>query len=193
MTTKSDALASSPGIPAQRSLLGVISDHPILFAFAVAAGAALVGGMLFLAGAFADSEEATIRVRNGSLQFLIHHPDHEWTPAGASGNYRYRDGEKHSDDYEVIVIPAGSHTCNLYSRNGATIEFTYSDDKTITIQSQGRNTWVRPGTGVSLTASGQTLTYTPTGYLKRVAVDTQTLCTFESGPQLSSIVILDVQ
>ena len=192
MTTKSDALASSPGTPAQRSLLGVISDRPILFLFAVAAGAALLGAALFLTGAFADSEEATIRVRNGSLQFIIEEPNHEWTPSGASGNYRYRDGDKHSDNYEVIVIPAGTHTCNLYSRTGATIEFTYSDDKMITIQSQGRNTLVKPATGVTLTATGPTLTYTPTGYLKRVAVDNQTLCTFGSGAQLSSIVILDV-
>lgn len=196
MTTKTDALAASPATPSQRSLLGVISDHPILFGFAVAAGAALLAVGLYFAGAFADSEEATIRVRNGSLQFIIEDSDHEWTPSGSSGNYRYRDGEKHSDDYEVIVVPAGSHTCNLYGKTGTDIEFTYSDDKTIRIQSQGRNTWVKPGTGVTLdlnNATPQILTYTPTGYLKGIKVDNQTLCTFTQASQLSYVVILDVQ
>lgn len=195
MTTQPDALPSSPRTPSRRSPFGVISDHPILFAFAVAVGAALVAGALFLMGAFFASEEATIRVRNGSLQFIIEDPNHEWTPSGASGNYRYKDGEKQSDDYEVTVVPAGTHTCTLYSKTGSDIEFTYSDNKTIRLQSQGRNTWVKPGTGVTLdlnNATPQTLTYTPTGYLSKVTVDNQTLCTFTSGAQLSSVLILDI-
>jgi hypothetical protein len=195
MTTKTDALASSPGSPSQRSMLGVISDHPILFAFALAAGAALLGGTLLLFDAFSDSEEATIRVRNGSLEFIILHPNQEWTPAGGSGNYRNRDGEKHTDTFEVVVVPAGTHTCNLYSRTGSDIEFTYSDDKKILVQSQNKNTFVKPGTGVNLTwdqATPRVLTYTPAGYLSRVTVDGQTLCTFTSGAQLSSVLILNV-
>jgi len=195
MTTKTDAFTNSPGTPARRSPFAVISDHPILFAFALAAGAALLGGALYLAGAFFGGEEATIRVRNGSLQFIIGDPDHKWTPAGASGHYRYRDGAKQSDEYEVIVVPAGSHTCNLYSKTGAKIELTYSDNKTIEVQSQGRNTWVRPSTGASLVFNNgtpQLLTYTPGGYLSKLAVDNQTLCTFTSAAQLSSVVILDV-
>lgn len=195
MTTKSDALASSPGTPAQRSILGVIADRPILFLFAMAAGAVLVGAALYFTGAFSDSEEATIRVRNGSLEFIILHPDQEWTPAGGSGNYRNRDGEKHTDTFEVVVVPAGTHTCNLYSRTGSDIEFTYSDDKKIVVQSQSKNTWVKPGTGVTLTwnsATPQVLTYTPAGFLSRITVDGQTLCSFTSGAQLSSVLILNV-
>lgn len=202
MTTKTDTLTSSPGNPSRRSPFSVISDHPILFAFAVAVGAALVAGALYLVGSFAGSEEATIRVRNGSLEFIIERPGHEWTPSGASGNYRYRDGKKQSDDYEVIVVPAGTHTCNLYSKTGANIELTYSDDTDkqnkkdikIVVQSQGRNTWVKPGTGATLTLTNpRTLTYTPTGYLSRVAVDNQLLCTFTDRAQLSSVLIMDAE
>ena len=200
MTTQAEVLPSPHGNPSQRSLFGVISDHPILFGFAVALGAALLGVGLYFAGAFADSEEATIRVRNGSLQFIIQDPNHEWTPSGSSGNYRYRDGEKHSDDYEVIVVPAGSHTCDLYSKAGSNLEFTYRDEKDkrdikIVVQSQGRNTWVKPGTGVTLefnNATPQMLAYEPEGYLARIAVDNQTLCSFTSASQLSGIFILNV-
>lgn len=194
MTTKTDALSNSPGAPPRRSLFGVISDHPILFGLAVAVGAALLAGALFLIGGFSGSEEATIRVRNGSLEFIILDSDQQWTQAGSSGNYRNRDAEKQSDKYEVTVVPAGAHTCNLYSRIGTDIEFTYSDEKKIRVQSQNKNTWVKPE-GVSVTwnsATPQTLTYTPTGYLSRITVDNQLLCTFTNPAQLSSVLIMDV-
>jgi hypothetical protein len=191
MADRDERLTLAP----RRSVFGVVREYPFVFVAAALLGAAAVGAVLYLAGGFFADEEAPIRVRNGSLQFIIERPGDEWTPSGSSGNYRYRDGEKHSDDYDVIVVPAGSHTCNLYSKTGSNIEFTYSDEKTITVQSQGRNTWVKPGTGVTLTlnnASMQTLTYTATGYLSKVAVGNQTLCTFTSGAQLSSVLIVDV-
>jgi hypothetical protein len=204
MTTNTDALASPHGTPSRRSPFAVISDHPILFGLAVALGAALVAGALYLVRAFAGSEEATIRVRNGSLQFITDHPAHRWTPSGASGNYRYQDGAKRSDDYEVTVVAAGSHTCALNTKIGANIEFTYIDDTDkankkdmkINVQSQGRNTFVKPGSGVILQWNGATprmLRYEPEGYLARIVVDNQTLCSFTEASQLSSVLIMDVE
>jgi hypothetical protein len=184
----------SEAVP-RRSVLKVWREDTVAVVIAALAAAALAGTVLYLAmGAFSSDDEAPIRVRNGSLQFIIEDPDDEWTPSGASGNYRYRDGAKLSDDFEVIVIPAGSHTCNVYSRIGSDIEFTFSDEKTIRVQSQDRNTWLKPGTGLTLTPSSpraHTLTYTPAGYLTKVAVNNQTLCTFTQASQLSSVVILD--
>lgn len=201
MTTNAEALANSPGTPSQRSLLGVISDHPILFGFAVAAGAALLAGTLFLVGAFSDSEEAPIRVRSGSIDLYILSGTQQWEQVGASGNWRIQNAGRYKEEFEVTVAVRAGATCGgSMTATGSDIILAYSDGKTVRMQSAGKRTLVKPENGASMTWDGATprkLSYVISGgHISSIAVGNGTnpavLCSFTAANQLDHVIVLNV-
>lgn len=198
--TNPEALASSP-TPSPDSSLDVISDHPILFGFAVAAGAALLGGALLLVGAFSDSEEAPIRVRSGSIDLNILSGTQQWEQIGSSGNWRIEGAGRYKEEFEVnVVVRSGAMCAGSTTATGPDIVLTYSDGKEVRLQSAGYRTVVKPGNGVTMTWNGgtpQKLSYVVTGgHIRSIAVGSggnpTTLCSFTNASQLEHMTVLNV-
>lgn len=201
MTTNAEALANSPGTPSQGSFLDVITDHPILFGFAVATGAALLAGTLMLVGAFSDSEEAPIRVRSGSIDLYILSGTQQWEQVGTSGNWRILDAERYKAEFEVTVAVRAGATCGgSMTATGSDIVLTYNNGKQVRMQSAGQRTLVKPENGASMTWDGltpQKLSYVVAGgYISSIAVgngtNPATICSFTAANQLDHVIVLNV-
>ena len=201
MTTNAEALANSPGTPSHRSLFGVISDHPILFGFALAAGAALLGGALLLLGAFSDSEEAPIRVRSGSIDLYILSGTQQWEQVGGSDTWRIQNAERYKEEFEVTVaVRAGADCGGSMTATGSDIVLTYNNNNQVRLQSAGYRTVVKPGNGVSMTwdaTTPQKLSYVVTGgFIRSIAVgngtNPATMCSFSAPGQLDHLIVLNV-
>ena len=149
---------------------------------------------------FTDSDEAPIRVRNGSLDLIILSGSQSWTQAGSSGNWKLNSGERYRDEFDLTVAVRPGATCGGQSATGAEIIFTYSNDKKIRVQSVGRHTLVKPDTGVSMTwdsASPEKLTYVTTGFLKMIEIGNNSggvtpMCSFTAANQLDQVILLNV-
>ena len=185
----------------ERSESSTISQHPIVFTAAVLLGAAIVGGAVMLLGFFSDSEEAPIRVKNGSLELIIVSASQQWQQAGSSGNWRIANAERYSDNYEVTAAVKAGATCGgSTTATGSDVVFTYSDGKVIRVQSTGNRTAVKPDAGATMTwdaATPQKLSYVATGgYLATIAVgngaNPTTMCTFTAANQLDHVLLLNV-
>jgi hypothetical protein len=146
-----------------------------------------------------DSDEAPIRVRNGSLDLVLVSATQAWTPAGNSGNWNINRGRRHKDEFDVTVISRSGASCGGPSATGAEVIFTYSNDKKIRVQSVSRHTWVKPDAGVTLTrdnALPQKLSYVSGGFLKTIEIGNGSggstpMCTFTAPNQLAYIILLD--
>lgn len=147
-----------------------------------------------------DSDEAPIRVRGGSLDLFILSGSQQWIESGTSGNYNITNSKRFKDEFEVTVAVKAGATCGgAQTATGSDVIVTYSDDKTIRLQSQSKHTWVKPGTGVTLSVDAalpQKLSYTPAGFIKSIAVgngaNPATLCSFTAANQLDHIIVLNV-
>jgi hypothetical protein len=194
--TKEDAVSNST-VTARRSFGSVIGDHPVMFTLAALAGAAVVAVGTVLGGG--DSDEAPIRVKNGSLELSILSTRQAWEPAGDSGNWRIR-GARRFGDFDVTAAVRPGATCGpSHTATGADIVLTYSDNKTIRIESAGRRTAVKPSAGVTMTViNPQQISYRPsgTGFITQLAVgnggNPTVLCSFSAANQLDHILILNV-
>jgi hypothetical protein len=176
-----------------------VSEHPILFTLAVLTGAALVAAGFLLVGAFTDSEEAPIRVKNGSLEIELLSNAQKWEPVGGgSRNWRIPDASRFKDEYVVMLIVTPEARCGgSLVATGPDVVLTYSDGEKIRIQATGKHTFVKPDNG-TLTNSNdpQKLDYTVSGYLRTIAVGSGAnpaeMCTFTDPKQLLSVYLLNV-
>lgn len=145
-----------------------------------------------------DSDEAPIRVRNGSLDLELASGSQSWTQAGTSGNWHISDGERFRDAFDLVVAVRPGAACGGHSASGAEIIFTYSNDKKVRLQSIGRHTWVKPDTGVTMTlATPQTLSYVTAGFLKSIEIGNGSgglapMCTFTAANQLDHVFVMNV-
>jgi hypothetical protein len=148
-----------------------------------------------------DSDEAPIRVRNGSLDLELLSTTQKWTQAGTSGNWNISSSQRFKDAFDLVVAVRPGAACGGQSASGAEIIFTYSNDKKVRLQSIGRHTWVKPDTGVTLTWDSATpgkLSYITDGFLKSIETGNGTgggvtpMCTFTAANQLDQIVVLNV-
>ena len=154
-----------------------------------------------------DSDEAPIRVRNGSLNLRIE-GSQVWEQIGGSDNWRIAHARRHKEEFDVTIAVRGGATCGgALTATGADIVLVYerdNDDSTtntarIVLQSAGRRTVVRPDSGVTLGTEAKTadvLTYSShEGYLKSIAVGSganpAVICTFGAREQFDSMVILN--
>lgn len=184
-------------MPTTEGESNVISDHPILFTAAVLAGAALVAAGFLLGGAFTDSEEAPIRVKNGSLEIELLSNLQQWAPVGGSRNWNIPDAERFKDEFTVILVVTPEARCGgSLKATGSDVVLTYSDGEKIRLQATGKHTFVKPD-NKTLTNSNdpQKLEYTVSGYLRSIAVGSggnpAEMCTFTNPSQLVDAVILN--
>ena len=147
----------------------------------------------------AESDEAPIRVRNGSLDLFVLSQSQAWEQSGASGNYRIPNTERYKDEFEVTVAVKAGATCAAHTATGSDVVITYNNDKSIRLQSQNRHTFVKPDSGVTFVwskASAQQLRYDSQGFIKSIAVgggaNPATVCSFTAANQLDHIIILNV-
>lgn len=155
-----------------------------------------------------DSDEAPIRVRNGSLEFTILAAQ-GWEQIGSTPNWRIANADRHRDDFEVTVAVRAGATCGgALTATGSDIVLTYENDddpgttntSRIVLQAAGRRTMVRPDSPVTLSrdpSSPWTLRYQVSGgHLKSIAVgngaNPAVLCSFTAGAQLDHMLILNV-
>lgn len=184
--------------------------HPIAATFATIGLLAVLAGTTIvlhkiglidfdLIQQFHDSDEAPIRVRNGSLDLYLVSTTQEWEQVGGSDNWKLSAGKRFKDDFEVTVAVKAGATCGgSLTATGSDVVFTYNNDKKIRIQSQSKHTFVKPD-GVTLTRdtnSAQKLMYSENGFIKTIAVgngaNPTTMCTFTAANQLDHVIILNV-
>ena len=155
-----------------------------------------------------DSDEAPIRVRNGSADFVIA-SDQQWEQLGSSGTWRIRNAHRYREEFEVtLAVRAGAVCGGALTATGADIVVVYERDNDeattntarIVLQSAGRRTLVRPDTGVTMTWNPSTPSLlrfvAAEGYVKSIAVGSGSnpavICTFTSAAQLDHTLILNV-
>lgn len=205
--------------PVKRSWTSLWSTNPITMAFATVGLVAVVGlvsVVLRVTGItksdffiiLSDSDEAPIRVRNGSLDLSIVGLQ-RWEQIGSSGSWRIWNATRHREEFEVTIASRAGATCGgALTATGSDVVLTYkkddnaasSDVAKIVMQSAGRRTVVKPDTGVTMTwdASDPTkLLYKVTGgYLQSIAVgngaNPATICTFHKATELDHVLILNV-
>lgn len=174
-----------------------IKEHPVLFTLAVLTGVAITAVGFVLGGG--DSDEAPIRVKNGSIELRILANGQEWEAVGNSGNWRIKSAQRFGDFDVTAAVRSGATCAPSQTATGADIVLTYSDNRTIRLESAGQRTMVKPGTGITMTlATPQQLKYQPSGsgFLTQIAVGTggnpTVLCSFTAASQLDHILILNV-
>ena len=160
-----------------------------------------IGVLSFSALDWFDTDEAPIRVRNGSLELILVTESQEWEAVGGSPNWRIEGGKRFTDNYEVTVaIKAGATCGGSLTATGSDVVFTYSNGEKIRLQSTGRHTFVKPDNANTTLArdpnNDQLLRYAPPGYLQTIAVgngaNPATMCTFTAAAQLDHIIVLNV-
>ena len=161
----------------------------------------MVGVLSFSPLDWFDTDEAPIRVRNGSLDFELITTSQEWKPVGGSPNWRISGGKRFTDTFEVTVAVKAGATCGgSLTATGSDLVLTYSNGEKLRIQSTGRHTFLKPdNTNTTLTKDpndDQLLKYEPAGFLATLAVgngaNPTTMCTFAAANQLDHIIILNV-
>jgi hypothetical protein len=180
----------------------ILSTIGVLTLVALATiGLQMVGVLSFSLLDWFDTDEAPIRVRNGSIDLLLITKSQEWEPVGGSPNWRIDGGKRFTDNYEVTVAVKAGATCGgSYTGTGSDVVFTYSNGEKIRLQSTGRHTFVKPdNANTTLTRdpnNKQLLQYAPAGYLQTLAVgngaNPTTMCTFTAANQLDHILVLNV-
>ena len=204
---------------AKRSWTSLWSTNPITMTLATVGVLALLAGATMVAHAvglidfdlksmFSDSDEAPIRVRNGSADFIILSKQ-RWEPVGSSGHWRMANAQRYREEFEVTIATKAGATCGgAVTATGSDIVVIYENDddpatantSKIVMQSAGRRTLVRPEGGVTMTWDSNTpaqLSYKATGgYIQSIAVgngsNPATICSFTSRAQLDHMVILNV-
>ena len=146
---------------------------------------------------FADSDEAPIRVRNGSLDIFVLSPSQKWESDNAE--WKIKDASRFKDEFEVTVAARSGAECSpSHVASGAAVVVTYSDGAKITFHSAGRRTRIRTDRGTINRVADDWLRYGAqgSGHITQVAVGSvgspNPLCTFTQANQLDHLVILNV-
>jgi hypothetical protein len=177
----------------------------VLAAFGVLALLALTSVALRVVGitkwdifrVLTDSDEAPIRVRNGSLDIHLLSANQEWEDD--NGEWKIKGARRYKEEFEVTVAARAGAACGpSHTATGAAVVVTYSDNTEVRFQSAGKKTKIKPGQGTGSLIGGQRLQYGApgVGFIKQVAVGTPgsptPLCTFTQADQLDHILILNV-
>jgi hypothetical protein len=157
-----------------------------------------------------DSDEAPIRVRNGSLDLLIlSNQDWEKVPGAGPEKWRIAHAKRHKSAFDLDIKTGPGATCTgSLTPSGTDIEFIYKDENDvsstkiskITMESKNKRTVVNADTNMTMTwnpAPGerQKLTYkNEAGYLQRLTVtggSAVTACSFAGKDQLVHLTIFN--
>lgn len=167
---------------------------------AAAALAAIVTAVAILLaqsfGLIAAGDEAPIRVKNLSIDLEVVHNTKTWAPDGNDTKWKMSSGTRTSEDYELYIIPSNAASCpGGLKPVGKTVRFTHSDDTWIELKATGRKTKVTASKGLVRSEDRTQLIYAPagdSGFIKTIAVDGATICTFASKDAALSVVIVDL-
>ena len=148
-------------------------------------------------GIFTDSDEAPIRVRNGSVDMQIVSGSQKWE--NDNGEWKIKNTKRFKEEFEVTVaVRSGADCAPSHVATGAAVVVTFSDDTKVTFLSAGKRTRIKPSAGSLQKVNDQQLRYgtSGAGHIKQVAVGTPgsptPICTFAQREQLDHIVILNV-
>jgi hypothetical protein len=178
-------------------------DHPVAVAGVAVASAAILAGILYLAGAFADTgDEPPIRVKNGSIDFYLASSNQVWKQKHAklfkiTGGKRSKDGL----DVSVAVNAGASCSAQVGTADQVTIDYVKADGSAVTItigtdpdRPHQRHSAVQSSEPLTLsTADARILSYVNTGgHIRAISLDAHPpMCKFTSADQLANLVILD--
>jgi hypothetical protein len=145
---------------------------------------------------FFDTDEAPIRVRNGSIDLYLESNTQRWDPVGNSGNWKTTaTGEVKGGAYDVLFTVNGGSCSDGQQVTADNVLFTYSDGKRIRVQVVQNRTLVKPENGATLEVypkDERRLTYSADdGYITEVAVGPPghptLICTFQNAAQLNNV------
>ena len=150
-----------------------------------------------LLGLFTESDEAPIRVRNGSLDIYVVSASQKWQLD--NGEWKIKDGKRYKEEFEVTAaVRSGAQCSPSLVATGANVVVTYNDDTKVTFQTAGKRTKIKIRAGSLQAVGDQLLRYgsTSAGFIKQIAVGSlgnpNPLCTFTQREQLDHLVILNV-
>jgi hypothetical protein len=177
------------------AILATVGAVAIVGTLAVV-GLEMAGLVSFFNGdALYESDEAPIRVRNGSIDLFLESGTERWEPVGGSDNWKSTGTGKLPDDkfYALITIKSGGSCTNGNKHSSQTVVVTYDNGATITIQANSQRTLVRPK-DATLTVhpdDEQRLMYAQSGFIKTVTIgptnNPVTTCTFADAGQLDNV------
>lgn len=194
---------ADPQLPLEKtSAISIWRAHPIAATLATIGLLALGAGTVALLynaltsdePEFFDTDEAPIRVRNGSIDLFLESGKQVWAQDG-SGNWRSSGGELAKDDYDVAFTINGGSCPNGEDATGDNVVITYSDGKSIRVQALNKHTLVKPENGATLEVhqkDQQRLTYKVAGgHIASVAVgpgaNPPPTCTFQNAAELDNV------
>lgn len=144
-----------------------------------------------------DSDEAPIRVRNGSIEMRLLSSTQKWHDN--AGEFGIPGAHRHKEEFDVTVTARTGAVCPANVGTGQDVILTYSDNATVRFKSAGRHTKVKGENGATLTwnaSAPQVLLYARDGFIKSIAVgqggNPPTMCSFTAADQLLRIDILNV-
>jgi hypothetical protein len=186
---------------ASRSFLSSLKEFAREHPYATAAiGALALAGLVAVAKLLlASGDEPPIRVKKGSMEFHVLHQGKFWKGGGQAwsiggGIFGTDGGTRSKETYDVVITPNGSNVagCPPGTRpTGASVQFTYSDGKSVTLSATGKHTHVTADATLNRSANKKVLVYTPTGYIAAIAVDGTPVCTFANEDELVDVLLLD--
>ena len=180
------------------SLKEFARDHP--YAAATIGVLALAGLVAVAKLLLASGDEPPIRVKKGSMEFHVLHQGKFWKGGGQAwsiggGLFGMDGGTRSKEAYDVVITPNGGNVagCPPGTRpTGASVKFTYSDGKSVTLSATGKHTHVTAdATLTRLEDNKKVLVYAPTGHIAAIAVDETPVCTFANENELVDVLLLD--
>ena len=196
---------ADPQLPIERaSEVSIWRAQPIVATLATVGLLALAGGTAVLlyealvgdGVEFFDTDEAPIRVRNGSIDLFLESTSERWESAGGSGNWKSSgSGEVNGGAYQVLFTVKGGSCPDGQETTGDNVLVTYSDGKQVRLQVVQDRTLVKPENGAMLNRHAkdeQRLTYSAAGgFIREVAVgppgNPTLTCTFQDAAQLDNV------
>jgi hypothetical protein len=155
----------------------------------------------------AGGDEPPIRVKGGSIHFEVLSTSSHWAK-NPWGIWKTSNGSRKKDALDIIIsVGPGATVTPPLDRTGTTLQMYYCADSSCSQQFMveidsafdfpvGRKTQINPN-GVTFTPDGQWLNSpddsdsTKPGYVSRIVLDGQTICSFKNKDEFRELVILD--
>lgn len=166
-------------------------DHPVAMIVAAAAGAAIIGGILYFT--LADTgDEPPIRVQTGSLElYLPSTSNKHWNQNADAKHWRISGGHRGKDPLDVTIAVNSGANCTAQSGLGNLLTVHYNNGMTVDIHSTSKHTLVDSSHDLGLSTDRHLLTYKTEGFISSIVLDNKTLCTFTDAKQFADLVVSD--
>ena len=131
------------------------------------------------------SEEATIRVRNGSVELeLRDEPDAEWEQDADTLEWTQKGRSRPGPDLDIVIKTTA--TCNPLPNNPKSVRVVHADGTTVELKLHQQKT--RAKVFVVFQSTAKILKYAPSAsrddFIKEIWVKNSLICTFTNAQQL---------